>query len=99
MLTAVLSGFLVAILAVPFGKFIRGRWSALVSLVPLSLFLYFLGFIPRISAGETFHIRYPWVPSMGLDLSFYLDSNTSFCTIDVVCRCEILQHRDSPGNR
>lgn len=73
MLAAVLSGLLVALFLVPFGKIFRGKWSVLISLLPLSLFLYFLSFIPAISAGQTQSVSYEWVPSMGLNIDLYLD--------------------------
>ena len=73
MLAAVLSGLLVSLFLVPFGKFVRGKWSILVSLLPFSLFLYFLSFLPQISQGHTFHESFAWVPSLGLNLDFYLD--------------------------
>src|SRR5690554_407177 len=73
MLAAVLSGLLVSLLLVPLGKFVRGKWSILVSLLPFSLFLYFLSFLPQISQGHTFHESFAWVPSLGLNLDFYLD--------------------------
>lgn len=73
MLAAVLSGFLVALLLVPFGRYFRGRLSSMISILPLMLFAYFLSFLPEISAGQEFRFVTPWVPSLGLNLDFYLD--------------------------
>lgn len=73
MLTAVLSGFVVAALFVPFGKYFKGKWAPAVALLPLALFGYFLRFLPEISAGNTFRSDTPWVPSLGINLNFYLD--------------------------
>lgn len=73
MLTAVLSGLIVALLYFPLGRFLRGQLSILASLLPITLFLYFLTFIPGISSGQTYSYSYSWVPSMGLNLQFYLD--------------------------
>lgn len=73
MLIAVLSGLIVAILFFPLGKYLRAQLSVLASLLPISLFIYFLSFIPGISSGNTYSFEYTWVPSMDLNLNFYLD--------------------------
>ncbi len=73
MVTAVLLGFLYALCLVFFGKFLKGRASVLSTLVPGGIFVYFAGFIPRISAGETVTQVYEWVPSLGANLTFHLD--------------------------
>lgn len=73
MLAAVLSGLFVALFLVPFGKIFRGKWSVMISLLPLSLFLYFLTYIPAISAGNPQSFSLEWVPSMGLNVDLYLD--------------------------
>lgn len=73
MLAAVLSGLFVSLLLVPFGKLIRGQYSVLISLLPFALFVYFLTYIPGIYSGESYSASYSWVPSLGLNLDFYLD--------------------------
>lgn len=73
MFIAVLLGFIVAIICSIFGKWVKSNWSILLSVLPLGLFLYFIQFIPAISAGETIQETRPWVSSMGLYLDFYLD--------------------------
>ncbi len=73
MLIAVLSGFLFALLLVFTGKYLKGRAAVLSALVPLGLFVYFLGFLPAVAAGEEVMHRYKWIPSMGVDLNFHLD--------------------------
>lgn len=45
----------------------------LIALLPLTLTLYFAGLIGRVSAGETIIVSYAWVPSFGVNLSFYVD--------------------------
>ncbi len=73
MLLAVLSGFIAASL-VPFtGRFLRGRWSVIMTALPLSLFVYFLGFIEPVSNGDATIISYSWVPSAGIDFTFLID--------------------------
>jgi len=44
-----------------------------LSLVPLFLFFHFLGFVPEVSAGGAVSGGFPWIPSFGVDFSWYLD--------------------------
>jgi multicomponent Na+:H+ antiporter subunit A len=73
MLTAVLSGFVFAILLVFLGKYFKGRAAVLGTLVPAGIFAYFCTFIPQIAAGDTIMQTVSWVPSLGVDLNFHLD--------------------------
>jgi len=43
------------------------------SILPLSLFFFFLNQIPVISSGEPYTISFMWVPSLNIVLSFHLD--------------------------
>ncbi|MGO2295085.1 MAG: putative monovalent cation/H+ antiporter subunit A [Psychroflexus halocasei] len=73
MLTAILLGFLFAIFLVFTGKFFRGKFAVISSLIPISLFAYFLSFISQISNGEIITQKINWIPSFGVNLSFRLD--------------------------
>lgn len=73
MLFIVLSGLLLSVLLIPFGKFFRSRWSVLLSALPIALFIYFLGYIPLVSSGNIIYESYKWVPSLRVDASFRLD--------------------------
>lgn len=73
MLLAVLSGFLAAAAAPVLHRLVRGALGWLLALVPLSLTVYFARFVPRVAAGETVHVVYEWVPSLGIEASFLLD--------------------------
>ncbi|RYY25973.1 MAG: putative monovalent cation/H+ antiporter subunit A [Chitinophagaceae bacterium] len=73
MLLAVLSGFIAASFVPLFGKFLRGRWSVIMTALPLSLFIYFLSFIGQVAAGDAAIISYSWVPSAGIDFTFLID--------------------------
>ncbi len=73
MLTAILLGFIFSIFLVFAGKFFKGKLAVLSSLVPLSLFFYFLSFLPGISGGKVIKENFEWVPSLGLNLNFALD--------------------------
>lgn len=72
MIIAVLSGFILAFLLVFVGGKLRGWFSLLPGLLPLSLFIYFLGYLPRVG-GEGLFFEYQWVPSIGVNLNFRLD--------------------------
>src|SRR5687768_2747929 len=73
MLLAVLSGFVAASLVPLFGKFLRGKWSVVMTALPLSLFIYFLSFIQPVSNGEATIVSYSWVPTAGIDFTFLID--------------------------
>ncbi len=70
---AVLAPFALAVL-VPFLYPALGRrigW--LVALLPFSLFVKYLSLIPPIMQGEPIFINQAWIPSMGINLTIYLD--------------------------
>ena len=73
MIVAVLSGFVLALLAPSLYR-VSARWAGCVfSLFPAVLALYFLSHMDAVLAGEAVRVTYPWVPAMGLELSFNLD--------------------------
>ncbi len=72
MLLAVLSGFIFALLLVPFGKVLKKKWSILLSILPLALFIFFLQKIPQVIDGAILE-RNQWVPQLGINLDFNLD--------------------------
>ena len=73
MIVAVLSGFVLALLAPPLYR-LNARWAGWVfSVFPAVLALYFLSHMDGVVAGEAVRVTYPWVPAMGLHLSFNLD--------------------------
>jgi multicomponent Na+:H+ antiporter subunit A len=72
MLTAVLSGFVLA-LAAPWVARLGRPAGWLLAILPLGLTLYFLKQLPAVAAGETVRFARPWVPALEVDLSFHLD--------------------------
>lgn len=73
MIVAVLSGFVVALLAPSLHR-VSARWAGcLFAAFPAVLAIYFLGHAARVAGGEGIRVVYPWVPAMGLELSFHLD--------------------------
>ncbi|MBI1992816.1 MAG: putative monovalent cation/H+ antiporter subunit A [Deltaproteobacteria bacterium] len=73
MLPAVLSGFAAALVASWLHRLERETAGWIIALLPAGLFLYFSGFIEIIAAGDTVAVSYAWVPTMGINLSFYAD--------------------------
>lgn len=73
MLSAVLSGFILALCMPIIGKFLKGKLSIWISALPIALFVYFLSFIPQVSQGTGVKFIYSWVPSYGINLDFNLD--------------------------
>jgi len=53
------------------------RWITPAGLLPVviagSLFVWFAQFIPVIAAGDTLRFVWEWVPSLGVNVSFYID--------------------------
>ncbi len=73
MLSIIFAGFAAAI-AAPFIHRVMPRISgALLTLVPLGFFMYFLRMIGPISNGETILQSYTWFPSFGIDINFIVD--------------------------
>jgi multicomponent Na+:H+ antiporter subunit A len=73
MLLAILSGFLLALVA-PWLYRILGKaagWA--LALLPVGLFAYFAGFIGPVAGGETILISTSWIPSLDINLSFNID--------------------------
>lgn len=73
MLTAVLSGFAMSLAAPWVHRIGRGASGWLIALLPLSLTLYFARFLDAVATGKVLTVSYPWVPSLGISLSFYID--------------------------
>lgn len=70
----VLAPFVMAIL-VPFlyRYFRQVHTGWFVMILPLTLFIYLVQYLPNISEGETFLQQQPWVPSLGINFDVYLD--------------------------
>ena len=73
MLFTLLFCFLVALLLIFYGKKVKGSIVYILTLLPLSLFVFFAGHIGAVSRGEVPTQVIQWVPSLGVDLSFRLD--------------------------
>jgi multicomponent Na+:H+ antiporter subunit A len=73
MLFAVLSCFALAFIAPWLARLARGAVGWVIAVLPLSLCAYFFSLLPRIAAGEVIVESRPWVPALGVNLTFYLD--------------------------
>lgn len=73
MLAAVLSGFCLAFAAPWVHKAAPRRSAWIFSLLPLAIFLYLLLHLPTVTNGGTIRQIHTWVPTLSVNLSFYLD--------------------------
>ncbi|MGR3318205.1 MAG: putative monovalent cation/H+ antiporter subunit A [Candidatus Anammoxibacter sp.] len=73
MLITVLSCFLLAIFAPLISRIGRGYTGWIIGSWPFVLFAVFINHIKQISSGDVISVSYNWIPSLGINLSFYLD--------------------------
>ena len=73
MLFTVLTGLITSSLLVPFGKFMKTKWSILLPFIPVALFLFYLWHVPVVANGTNVIQHLEWVPSLGINLDFRLD--------------------------
>ncbi|MGN7204607.1 putative monovalent cation/H+ antiporter subunit A [Pedobacter sp. SAFR-022] len=73
MLFTVLSGLITSGLLIPFGKFFRTKWCAVLILIPLAIFCYLLQQVPLMSNGGVVYEHYRWVPSLNINFDLRLD--------------------------
>jgi multicomponent Na+:H+ antiporter subunit A len=73
MAIAVFSGFVASAAAPWLHKITRNLTGWVIALLPLALFIYFAALVGPVAEGEVFSTSYAWVPSLGINLSFYLD--------------------------
>jgi multicomponent Na+:H+ antiporter subunit A len=74
---AVFSGFAASLVAPLLYRLLRSFTGWVLALLPLGLFIYFASLAGLLSEGETVSTSYTWVPSLGIQLSFYLDGLSS----------------------
>ena len=73
LLLAVLSGYALALVAPWVARRQPRAAGWVLAVLPLTLFGYFLTFIPLVMGGQTVREAIPWVPSLGINLSFTVD--------------------------
>ncbi|MEP3165910.1 MAG: proton-conducting transporter membrane subunit, partial [Marinobacter sp.] len=73
MLLAVLSGFLLAIVAPALHR-LTGRYIGwTLAILPASLTAYFASLIPDVQTQGSLVLEYPWMPSLDISLNFLVD--------------------------
>jgi len=72
-LIAVLVGFLLAPCAPRLDRRMGTRWGWAWALPPVGLLLFFLRFLPTVARGDAYSPSVPWIPRLGVRLSFSLD--------------------------
>jgi multicomponent Na+:H+ antiporter subunit A len=72
-LAAVVSVFILALVAPWLQRLLPNRAGWVLSILPLALTVFFASKIPQINAGQIIIESHAWVPSLGANLSFYLD--------------------------
>ncbi len=70
---AILSPLILAILLPFIRKVVGNKLGWVVSILPLTLFVWFAAQLPSILRGEQIKIFYEWVPTLGVNFSLYLD--------------------------
>lgn len=73
MLLAVLAGFIAALFLAVAGSKIKPVVGYLATFVPASLFIYFFSLTSQVASTGGYLVTYPWVPSLGVNLSFRVD--------------------------
>ncbi len=63
--------FIVPFLFKYINKRIHTGWFVLF--VPLTIFLFLLQYIPIVAKGETIEYNLPWIPSLNINISTYID--------------------------
>ncbi len=72
-IAVVLSPFILAMLVPLLKKVVGNKIGWLVSILPLTLFIWLARQMPTIMSGEPVTIFFNWVPSIGVNFSLYLD--------------------------
>jgi multicomponent Na+:H+ antiporter subunit A len=70
---AILSGFALALAAPGLCRIARGATGWILALLPLGQAVYFARLLGAIPPEGHPSVRYPWVPSLGIELSFLVD--------------------------
>ena len=73
LLAAILSGFVLALVAPKICCVTRGYTGWLLALLPMGLVVYFASHAQLVASGGAIHESYAWVPALGVNFSFHLD--------------------------
>jgi multicomponent Na+:H+ antiporter subunit A len=72
-LIAVLSGFVVALAAPWLTRWLGGRVGWVIALLPFSITVYLLTFIPDLADGGSVRYSFQWIRALDIYLSFHVD--------------------------
>lgn len=82
LLIAVLSGFVLALLAPGVHRLAPRRSGWILASLPFALTVYFVSHIGPLAQGETFRGAFSWIPYLGINLTFLLDGlSLLFCLL------------------
>jgi len=82
LLTAVLSGFILALVAPWVHRLAPRRSGWILASLPFALTVYFVSYMGSLAAGQTFRAVFPWIPFLGINLTFLLDGlSLLFCLL------------------
>ena len=70
---ALFAPFLVAIVAPVLVRVLKYNAAWLLALVPAWMFYHFVGYVAITAQGQTSVIALDWIPSFGVEFSFYID--------------------------
>jgi multicomponent Na+:H+ antiporter subunit A len=70
---AICSVFLLALLAPGLTRIAKPVSGWLMAALPLTLCVYFLSMLDATAGGLTLQVTWPWLPDLGIRLSFFLD--------------------------
>lgn len=65
--------FIISFLLLFLGKALKTRHFKLLSLIPFSVFIYFLSFLSQVKSNESVLIKQEWIPHLGINLNLKID--------------------------
>ncbi|MCB1386530.1 MAG: putative monovalent cation/H+ antiporter subunit A [Nitratireductor sp.] len=68
-----LSPFLAALLSPVLVRIMGANAAWLLALIPAGIFAHLLGYVPSVAEGEAATMGVVWAPSLGVNLSYFLD--------------------------
>lgn len=81
MVLLVILTFTLSLLTPLIAKLNRNQIGVILAALPLAIFIFFAGLYSPISTGEVFRELYNWIPTLGIDFTFYLDGLSFIFTL------------------
>lgn len=73
MLTLIVLTFALAFITLLMKRFVHSKYVGLIALVPFTLFITFLSYIPKVREGTNVFFKNEWIPSLGISLDLKID--------------------------